>query len=168
VDVAFILLGAILVTYGWYWGGVTESRTTAYALGAASFMFGLWFAFSGGAGNDAIGGTMLAFGSVYGLLAAANAWNESAQDRTYGMFALLFAVGAFFSFTQLSEAGTAAQYGYGALVAGVTFGLHFISAALIPVNRGFKNFVGWLTLIAGAALVLFGFAETLGWDFGTF
>lgn len=167
MDVALILLGAILVTYGWYWGGVTESRTTAYALGAASFMFGLWFAFSGGGGGDAVAGSMLGFGAIYGLLAASNAWNESSQDRTYGMFALLFGVVALFGFMVFSDNNAAGQYGYGALVAGVTFVLHFISASLVPDNRGFKNFVGWLTLIAGAALVIFGFAAALGWDFGT-
>jgi hypothetical protein len=168
VDVAFILLGAVLVTYGWYWGGVTESRTTAYALGAAAFMFGLWFAFSGGGGGDAMVGSMLGFGAIYSLLSASNAWNESAQDRTYGMFALLFAAGAFLTFTNLTDAGTPVQYGFGALLAAVVFGLHFISAALIPANRGFKNFVGWLTLIGGAVLVVFGYSATLGWDFGKF
>lgn len=166
MDVALILLGAILVTYGWYWGGVTESRTTAYALGAASFMFGFWFAFSGGAGGDAVAGTMLGFSAIYGLLAASNAWNESAQDRTYGMFALLFGVAAFFSYVYFADKSALAQYGYSALVAGGVFVLHFISASLVPANRGFKNFVGWLTLIAGAAIVFFGFGNALGVDFG--
>ncbi len=166
MDVALVLLGAIFVTYGWYWGGVTESRTTAYALGAAAFMFGLWFAFSGGAGGDAVAGSMLGFGAIYGFLAASNAWNESAQDRTYGMFALLFGIVALFGYMYFADAHAAGQYGYGALLAGVVFVLHFISAALVPANRGFKNFVGWLTLIAGAALVFFGFAYAMGWDFG--
>ena len=170
MDVALILLGAILVTYGWYWGGVTESRTTAYALGAASLMFGFWFAFTGGAGGDAVAGSMLAFAAIFGLLAASNAWNESSQDRTYGMFALLFAIGSFFTYFYFADSvrasATPAQYGFGALVAGVVFLLHFISAALISDNRGFKAFVGWMTLIAGAALVFFGFANALGVDFG--
>jgi len=167
VDVALILLGAIFVTYGWYWGGVTESRTTAYALGAASAMFGFWFAFSGGAGGDAVAGTILGFSAIYGFLAASNAWNESAQDRTYGMFALLFGVGAFLAFLYFVDKSAPAQYGYAALVAAVVFVLHFISAGLVSDSRGFKSFVGWLTLIAGAALALFGWAAAMGWDFGT-
>jgi len=167
VDVALILLGAIFVTYGWYWGGVTESRTTAYALGAASLMFGFWFAFSGGANGDAVGGSLMAFTAIFGFLAAANAWNESAQDRTYGMFALLFAIGGLFSFIYFADKNAASQYGYGALVAAAVLALHFISAALVPTQRAFKSLVGWITLAGGAALVVFGFANALGWDFGT-
>ncbi|MBI5156906.1 MAG: hypothetical protein HZA58_02700 [Acidimicrobiia bacterium] len=159
-----VLLGAILVTYGWYWGGVTESRTTAYALGLASFILALTFAFSGG--GDVVSGSWWALGAIFGFLAAANAWNESSQDRTYGMFALLFGVVAFFSYVYLADAGAAAQYGYAALLVGVVMLLHFISAGLVADNRGFKAFVGWMTLIAGAALVFFGFAEALGVDFG--
>ena len=159
-----VLLGAILVTYGWYWGGVTESRTTAYALGVASFILALTFAFSGG--GDVVGGSWWALGAIFGFLAAANAWNESSQDRTYGMFALLFGVVAFFSYVYLADAGAAAQYGYAALLLGIVLLLHFISAGLVADNRGFKAFVGWMTLIAGAALVFFGFAEALGVDFG--
>jgi peptidoglycan/LPS O-acetylase OafA/YrhL len=167
VDVALVLLGAIFVTYGWYWGGITESRTTAYALGAASFMFGFWFAFSGGAGGDAVAGSMIGFSAIFGLLAAANAWNESSQDRTYGMFALLFGIVAIFGYFYFADQGAPSQYGYGALIAGVVLLLHFISAALVHANRGFKSFVGWMTLIAGAVLVFFGFAVALGVDFGT-
>ena len=59
------------------------------------------------------------------------------------------------------------QFGYAALLLGIVLLLHFISASFIADNRGFKAFVGWMTLIAGAALVFFGFAEALGVDFGT-
>jgi hypothetical protein len=78
------------------------------------------------------------------------------------MFALLFAVGAFFSFMAFDKAGdVAGQYSYSALLLGATFLMHFISAALVPDNRGFKAFVGWFTLFAGAALLYFGFANAL-------
>lgn len=159
-----VLLGAIFITYGWYWGGVTESRTTAYALGLASLLLGLTFAFSGG--GDVVGGSWWAYGAIFGFLAAANAWNESSQDRTYGMFALLFSVVAFFSYIYLADVGAAAQYGYAAILAGIVLFFHFVSAGLIADNRGFKATVGWMTLLAGAALVFFGFADALGVDFG--
>lgn len=162
MDVALIVLGAILVTYGWFWGGVTEARTTAYALAAASFMLALWFGFSGGAGGDAVGGTTVAFAAIFGFLAAANAWNESAQDRTFGMFALLFAIVSFFGFMYFSDNSAPGQYTYAALVLVIVFGLIFISAALVHHNRGFKNVVGWVTLAAGLVLLWFGFAEALG------
>ena len=160
LDVALVALGAILVTYGWYWGGVTESRTTAYALGAFAFMLGLAFAFGGS--GEVVGGTMVSFAAVFGFLAAANAWNESAQDRTFGMFALLFAIVSFFGFMYFNDNSFAGQYTYAALVAGIVFALIFISASLVHHNRGFKNLVWWVTLFAGVVLIWFGFAEALG------
>ena len=162
MDVALIVLGAIFVTYGWFWGGVTEARTTAYALAAASVMLALWFGFSGGAGGDAVGGTTVAFSAIFGFLAAANAWNESAQDRTFGMFALLFAIVSFFGFMYFIDNSAPGQYTYAAILIGVTLALHFISAGLVHHNRGFKGVVGWVTLFAGIVLVYFGFAEALG------
>src|SRR3989304_1864372 len=54
------------------------------------------FAFPGGGYGGAfppVEGAIMAFGGVFAFLAAANAWNESSQDRTYGLFALLGAVG---------------------------------------------------------------------------
>lgn len=166
MDIGFVLFGAILATYGWYWGGVTESRTSAYAMGLGSLMLGLAFAFTGG-GGDVVFGSLLALGAIFSFLAAANAWNEASMDRTYGMFALLFGVIALFAFMYFSDVGAAGQYGYGVLLVGATLILHFISAALVPANKGFKAFVGWVTLFAGVALVFFGFADAMGWDFGT-
>ena len=161
MDITLILFGAVLVTYGWYWGGITESRTTAYALGVGALLLGLTFAFTGG-GGDVIGGSWWAYGAIFAFLAAANAWNESSQDRTYGMFAWLFAVVAFFGFMFLSDHDAAGQYTLSALLLVATFFLHFISASLVADNRGFKATVGWLTLAVGFVLVYFGFADALG------
>ena len=88
MELALVLLGAIFVTYGWYWGGITEARTTAYAVGATSLILAFTASFQGASSVTA--GSLVALGAVFGLLAAANAWNESAQDRTYGLFALFF------------------------------------------------------------------------------
>jgi hypothetical protein len=161
VDVALVVIGAILVTYGWYWSGITESRTTAYALGAGAFLLGLWFAFGGTSGDVALS-SFVAFGAIFGFLAAANAWNESAQDRTFGMFALLFAIVSFFGYMYLTDIEAAGQHSLAALLLGLVLALHFISAGLIAANRGFKSLVGWVTLGAGVVLVYFGFAEALG------
>lgn len=165
MDVGLVILGAVLATYGWYWGGVTESRTSAYAMGAGAFLLGLTFAFTGG-GGDIVTGSFWALGAIFAFMATANAWNESSQDRTYGMFALLFGVVALFAYSGFAE-GTPAQYGYAALILGATLILHFISAALIPDNKGFKGLIGWVTLAAGVALVVFGYADVIGIDFGT-
>lgn len=160
MELAFVLLGAILVTYGWYWGGVTEARTSAYAMGTASIILGLFAAFNAAA---VPAWSLFALGAMFGILATANAWNESAQDRTYGLFALFFAIAALLGVAADNEAfGEMTDYGLGALVLAVVALLHFISAALVPANKGFKGLVGWVTLISGAFIAFLGFAESIG------
>lgn len=159
MELALVLLGAIFVTYGWYWGGITEARTTAYAVGFVSVILGLTAAFQAPASVTA--GSLVALGAVFGLLAAANAWNESAQDRTYGLFALFFALGAFMAVaadSTNSVDGNMTDFGLAALIVGVTLVMHFISAALVPSTKGFKAFVGWFTLGAGVVLAYIGYA----------
>ncbi len=160
MELAFITLGAILVTYGWYWGGVTEARTSAYAMGTGSVILGLFAAF-----NPAAPPTwaLFAVGSMFGMLATANAWNESAQDRTYGLFALFFALAAMLGVAADLEANPdLTDPGLGALILAVVAALHFISAALVASNKGFKAFVGWVTLIGGVFVAFIGFAESTG------
>jgi len=160
LELAFVLLGSILVTYGWYWGGVTEARTSAYAMGTGSIMLGLFAAFNPAA---VPAWSLFAIGSMFGILATANAWNESTQDRTYGLFALFFAFAALLGVAADNEAfGEMTDYGLGALVLAAVAALHFISAALVASNKGFKAFVGWVTLGAGAFLAFLGFASSIG------
>lgn len=149
MDVAMAVLGAVLVTYGWYWAGVTESRTTAYAMGAGAIMLGLGFAFGGGS-------PLIALGAIFALLGTMNAWNESSQDRTYGMFALLLAVIALLAY------GNDDGLGYGVLALGAIAALHFVSAALVPANKGFKALIGWATLFAGAVIVFVALEDFTG------
>ena len=166
MELALVLLGAIFVTYGWYWGGITEARTTAYAVGFVSVILGLTAAFQTLTAAfktppGVTAGSLIALGAVFGLLAAANAWNESAQDRTYGLFALFFALGAFMAVaadSTNSVDGNMTDTGLAALIVGVTLVMHFISAALVPSTKGFKAFVGWFTLGAGVALAYIGYA----------
>lgn len=160
MELAFVTLGAILVTYGWYWGGVTEARTSAYAMGTGSVILGLFAAFNPAA---VPAWSLFAIGAMFGILATANAWNESAQDRTYGLFALFFAFAALLGVAADNNAnGTMTDPGLGALVLAVVGVLHFISAALVASNKGFKAFVGWVTLIAGAFIAFIGFAASIG------
>ena len=160
MELAFVLLGSILVTYGWYWGGVTEARTSAYAMGTGSILLGLYAAFN----PESIEvWSLFAVGAGFGILATANAWNESTQDRTYGMFALLFGFVAILVVAADNDAaGQLTDAGVGALVlTGIAF-LHFVSAALVPANKGFKALAGWITLGGGAFLVFLGFADAIG------
>lgn len=157
MELSLVLLGAIFVTYGWYWGGITEARTTAYAIGFVSLMLGFSAAFNPAVSVTA--GGLVALGAVFGFLAAANAWNESAQDRTYGLFALFFALGAFMAVAADNTAsGEMTDYGLAGLVVGLTLVMHFISAALVPSTKGFKSFVGWFTLGAGVVIAYIGYA----------
>ncbi len=152
-----VLLGAIFVTYGWYWGGVTEARTTAYAMGVASLILGFTAAFD--APSTVAMGSLVGLGAVYGILATANAWNESAQDRTYGLFALFFGLAAFLGLAADLEANPdMTDAGLAALLIGGTMVMHFIAAALVPANKGFKALVGWVTLIVGAVIAIIAFA----------
>ena len=157
MELALVLLGAIFVTYGWYWGGISEARTTAYAVGFISLILGLTAAFQGSVSVTA--GSLVALGAAFGVLAAANAWNESAQDRTYGLFALFFALGAFMAVAADQTANdTMTDFGLAALIVGIVLVMHFISAALVPSNKGFKSFTGWVTLGAGVVLAYIGYA----------
>ena len=160
MELAFVTLGAILVTYGWYWGGVTEARTSAYAMGAGSVILILFAAFNPA---SVPAWSLFAVGGMFGLLATANAWNESAQDRTYGLFALFFALVAFLAVAADNEAfGELTDFGLGALVIAAVMVLHFISAALVPTVKGFKNFVGWVTLLGGVFIAFLGYADSIG------
>ncbi len=160
MELAFVILGAILVTYGWYWGGVTEARTSAYAMGTGSIILGLWAAFNPAA---VPAWSLFAIGAMFGVLATANAWNEATEDRTYGLFSLFFSVSALLGVAADNEAfGELTDYGLGALVLAVVLFAHFISAALVPSNKGFRALVGWVTLIGGAFIAYLGFAESIG------
>ena len=78
----------------------------------------------------------MAFGAIFAFLAAASAWNESPQDRTYGMFALLFGVAAVFGYIYLVD-GARCALGYGALLLGATL---FCTSSRRPAadSRGFR------------------------------
>lgn len=158
----FIVLGAILVTYGWYWGGVSEARTSAYAMGAGTLILTLLAAFNPA---DPAVWALTALGAMYGGLATANAWNEGAQDRTYGLFALFFAFALLLGVAAESNAtDSLSEIGLGALLLAIVFVMHFIAAALVPTVKGFKAFVGWITLIVGVVVAFFGYADALDID----
>jgi hypothetical protein len=79
------------------------------------------------------------------------------------MFALFFAIAALLGVAADNEAfGTMTDYGLGAMVLAIVAFLHFISAALVPSNKGFKALAGWITLAGGAFLAFLGFAESIG------
>jgi hypothetical protein len=48
------------------------------------------------------------------------------------------------------------------LALGAIAALHFVSAALVPANKGFKALIGWATLFAGAVIVFVALEDFTG------
>lgn len=160
-EITFVLLGAVLVMYGWYWGGVTASRTTAIAVGIPAAILGGITIFQGDEPAIwALGG----LGAVFGALVALTAWWDMAADRTVGLYALLAGLGAILTTAALVNQdpnNELSNDSFTAIVLAVAYALVFISAGLVPENRGFRNFVGWAVLVLGAVVAFFGFAAGL-------
>ncbi len=159
-ELIFVLLGAILVTYGWYWGGVTESRSTGVATGIPAAILGGIVIFGSA---DIWVTAVAAVGATFGALVAFGALWETAADRTQGLFALLAALVAVLSVAALlTPSGAEFETNtFAYLVLAVAWAFVFISAGLTPGERGFRNFVGWLVLIAGAVVAFMGYAPAL-------
>lgn len=156
----YILLGAILVTYGWYWGGVTESRSTAAATAVPAAILAGATVFNP-AGADTTVWALGGLSAIFGTLVALSAYWETAIDRTLGLYSLFFAVAVALVAAGFATAGNAVGSLAAIVLAGV-FALIFISAALVPGVRGFRAFVGWVTLVAGALVAFLGFVPALG------
>lgn len=164
-EITFVLLGAVLVMYGWYWAGVTESRTTAAAVGLpAAILAGIAIFQS----DDVTIWSLAALGAGFGVMVALTAWWDMAADRTVGLYALLAGAGAILSLSAILNATNELDNNsFTAIVMAIAYGLVFISAGLVPDNRGFRNFVGWAVLIAGAVIAFFGFAAALDVNIST-
>jgi hypothetical protein len=162
--VVLIVLGAILATYGWYWGGVTDGRTTAIGVGAgASILAGL-SVFRPGDASTAVW-SIAALGAVMGGLAAIGAYAERRTDRTAGLFGLYFGLAAALAAGTLGVANDFGAFGIASVLLAVVAGLVFVAGALVPQSRGYRAFVGWVMLVAGAAIGLLGYLPGLGVDF---
>ncbi len=158
-ELIFVLLGAILVTYGWYWGGVTESRTTGVATGVpALILAGVVIFDTPPVEVAAVAGV----GAVFGVLVALSALWETAADRSLGLFALFAALVTILTIAAISNATEQFETNSLAYVGlAVAWGLVFVSAALTPENRPFRNLVGWILLGAGALVAFMAYAPAL-------
>lgn len=160
--VTLVLIGAALVMLGWYWGGVTDSRTTVVATGVpAALLLGVAI-FSAAAGKTpalpiwAMAGSLAVWA---GLMAATTRW-EISSDRTLGLYSL------FVVLVTLLAAGALVRSNVLEAVAAVILAIDailiFITSGVIPAVRGFRMFVGWITLIVGAVVTIIGFAPAFG------
>lgn len=162
-ELTFVLLGAILVTYGWYWGGVAESRTTGVAVGVpAIILAGITFFQAPSIEVAAVAAT----GAVFGGIVAMAAMADGAADRGQGLFALFAGIVAILGMSVLlQDTGVFETNTLAYLVLALAYGFIFISAGLVPAQRGFRSLVGWITLVAGAIMALLAFAPALAITF---
>lgn len=164
-EVSLVLLGAILVMYGWYAGGVTESRTTAVATGIPAAILGgiAIFTQDTAVTTWALAGT----GAVLGALIALSAYWEVVADRAVGLYSLFFGIVTILITSALArEAEQLDERSTGSLILTIAAALIFVSQGLIPQVRGFYRFVGWAVLVLGAVVAFFGFATALGVEIG--
>ncbi len=161
-DLTLILVGALLVSIGWLWGGVTDSRTTAVAaVVPAAMLLGITV-FTASSAPDTPTWAFAAISAVWaGLFAATTRW-EVSDDRTLGLFSLFVAITAGLVAGGLINADEELTVtSLGVIVSAGAAVLVFISGALIPSVRAFRNFAGWALLILGAATTFLGLATSL-------
>lgn len=166
LELTLVLLGAILVMYGWHAGGVTESRTTAIATGIPAAVLGGVTIFAGGppVATWALAGS----GTVLGALVALSAYWEVVADRTVGLYSLFFLLVTILSTAAIArEADQITTAAVGIIVLAIAAALVFVASGLIPQVRGFYRFMGWAVLVLGAVVAFFGFAEALGVQIGS-
>lgn len=162
-DLALITTGGALVGLGWYWGGVADARTSAVVTGSAAVVL-LGVTIFGAAGSPELPTWALAAvsGIWAGVITAVVRW-EIGADRALGLYSLFAALAAILVAAALiRDADELTVTALGAFVVALVGGLIFISGALIPTARPFRSFVGWVTLIAGAAIAFLGFGPSLG------
>ncbi len=162
--VVLIVLGAVLATYGWYWVSLTEGRATAYGLAAGAGILAGLTVFRPGDASTAVW-SIAALGAIMGALAAIGAHSERRVDRTTGLFALYFGAAAGLAAGTLAKASNFEAFAYASVALAVVGGLVFVAGALVPQSRGYRAFVGWVMLVAGAGIGLLGYLPGLGVNF---
>ncbi len=160
-ELVLILVGATLATLGWYWGGLTDSRTSAIGTGAAAAVLG-GVAIFAAAGQPSVPiWALAATSAVFGGLATATVRAEVGGERTLGLYSLFWFLAAALSGLAASREAVGA-FGVGALLTALAAVLVFVSGALIPTVRGFRSFAGWVVLVLGAAIAAVGFGPPFG------
>lgn len=159
--ITLTLLGVILITNGWYWGGVTEGRTTGIATGLAAVILAVAAAFNIPQLAPEVA-VLAGLGAVFGGMVALDAYTETTNDRTLGLFSLALVVAAALVLAAiLATTGAFTLVALGTVFVATAWLLIFISEGLIPQVEAFRRFAGWTTLILGAAVLFIGFSPLL-------
>jgi hypothetical protein len=165
LELSLILWGAAAAALGWYWGGVTEARTSWVPIGGASAILGGITIF--GANDTPLPvWAFAAVSAVGGALVAAEVGWGVVSDRTLGFGALFFAGAAGLSTGGIANAaGSFDIQALGTLLAAVGGGLVFISAALMPTATVFRRVLGWLLVLGGFGVAFLGYAPSINVSF---
>jgi hypothetical protein len=169
LELSLILWGAAAAALGWYWGGVTEARTSWVPIGGAGALLAGITIFGTQAPTDSSQLSVWAFAAVSAvgalLVAAEIGWGV-VSDRTLGFGALFFAGAAGLSTGGIARAaGEFDIHALGTLLAAVVGGLVFISAALMPTATVFRRVLGWLLVLGGFGVAFLGYAPSINVSF---
>lgn len=167
LELSLILWGAAAASLGWYWGGVTEARTSWVPIGVSGLVLAGITIFGTGAPAE---GTLpvWAFAAVSaigaGLAAAEVGWGV-VSDKTLGFYALLFAAAAGLSTAGIAKAADEFTIeALGTLLAAIGGAIVFIGGALMP-SKTFRVVMGWLLVLGGFGVGFLGFARSIGVEF---
>ncbi|MGH7911481.1 MAG: hypothetical protein ACREOV_07140 [Candidatus Dormibacteraceae bacterium] len=168
LELTLALIGAAMVMVGWHWAGVTDRRTTAVATGIPAVILLGATVFSAAAGHLPstamwiFAGTM----AVWAALFAASSHWELMTERTTGLYSLFVILVSALAFAPIAR--VSAVLGIGDLLVLIAAAFIFISGGLTPRIRGFRMFVGWLTLACGALATIAAFIPAFGLSIGGF
>ena len=163
LELALILWGAAAASLGWYWAGVTEARTSWVPVGASGLALAGITIFGTGLGEGGL--PVWGFTAVSavgaGLVAAVVGWGV-VSDKTLGFYALFFTAAAGLSTAGIANAADEFTIqALGTLLAAIGGGLVFISAALMPTSKVFRNVLGWLLVLGGLGVAFLGYAPSI-------
>ncbi len=148
-----VLLGAVMVAYGWYLAGLAESKTTGLIAGTAAIGLvggALW-----GSPGVELSTLFLLWGIFAALVAVVGLWEF--ETRALGFYALFLTIASLFYlilFLGASVAGLLVS-----LIAAVCFVLLFFQ--LTPPFPALQRINGYLFLVSGALVALVGFGMLL-------
>jgi hypothetical protein len=163
IELALVLTGAAFIALGWYWGGVTEARTSWVAIGLPGLLLAGITIFK----DDALPvWAFTAAGAVgAGLAAAVVGWGK-VSDKTLGFYALFYTAAAGLSTGGIAKASDTGFdiHALGTLLAAIGGALVFISAVAMP-TKAFRIVVGWLIVLGGLGIAFLGYGPSIGVDF---
>ena len=163
-EITLVLIGVALISLGWNWGGVTDNRTGWAALGATGIVLAGSTVF---AHPDGFPSWSLTAVAAIGALVAAGVlkWG-AANDKTLGLYGLVFAGAAGLSTGGFTRGATYSILSLSMTLVAVAGGLVFLTA-VTPRSAVMRNVIGWLLVFLGFSIGFLAYCPSLGVTFGT-